>query len=122
LSDRPVIAFYWSPDGQNLAFLTLDTVNGRIGLRWNIWDGRATRQYAGFFPSQELLENYIPFFDQYAQSHRIWSPQSDAIVFAGTLENGNSGVWVQPTGASGDQEAEPPVNIGAGVIATWSPH
>ncbi len=122
LSDRPVIAFYWSPDGQKLAFLTLDTVNGHIGLRWNIWDGRGTRTYAGFFPSQELLENYIPFFDQYAQSHRIWSPQSDAIVFAGTLEDGKSGVWVQPIGASGDEQTAAPVNIGTGVIATWSPH
>ena len=122
LSNRPVIAFYWSPDGQKLAFLTLDAVNGRIGLRWNIWNGRVTRQYAGFFPSQELLENYIPFFDQYAQSHRIWSPQGDAIVFAGTLENGKSGVWVQPVGASEDQQAAPPINIGAGVSATWSPH
>jgi TolB protein len=122
LSDRPVVAFYWSPDGQKLAFLTLDTVNGHIGLRWNIWNGKVTRQYVGFFPSQELLENYIPFFDQYAQSHRIWSPQSDAIVFAGTLEDGTSGVWVQSIGASGDQQGAAPVNIGAGVIATWSPH
>lgn len=125
LSDRPVVAFYWSPDGQKLAFLALDTINGHIGLRWNVWDGRVTRQYAGFFPSQELLENYLPFFDQYAQSHRIWSPDSDAFVFVGTLENGESGVWVQQVGASGAAEGHAvtaPVNIGAGVIATWSPH
>lgn len=121
LSERPVVAFYWSPDGQKLAFLTLDTVEGRIGLRWNVWDGEATRQYAAFFPSQELLENYLPFFDQYAQSHRIWSPKSDAFVFAGTLENGESGVWVQPLGADGAQREVPPVRIGDGVIATWSP-
>jgi TolB protein len=117
LSDRPVLAFYWSPDGSKLAFLTLDTVNGRIGLRWNVWDGKATRQYAGFFPSQELLQNYLPFFDQYAQSHRIWSPSSDAFVFAGTLENGESGIWVQPIG----DDAASPVSLGSGVLATWSP-
>lgn len=121
LSDRPVLAFYWSPDGQKLAFLTLETVKGHIGLRWSVWDGQATRQYAGFFPSQELLENYLPFFDQYAQSHRIWSPNSDAFVFAGTLENGQSGVWVQPVGSGDGQQAAAPVRIGSGVIATWSP-
>lgn len=121
LSDRPVLAFYWSPDGQKLAFLTLDTINGRIGLRWNVWDGQDVRQYAGFFPSQELLENYLPFFDQYAQSHRIWSPKSDAFVFAGTLETGQSGVWVQPVGSGDGQQVAAPVSIGPGVIATWSP-
>jgi TolB protein len=117
LSDRPVLAFYWSPDGRKLAFLALDTVNGRIGLRWNVWDGQATRRYAGFFPSQELLQNYLPFFDQYAQSHRIWAPSSDAFVFAGTLENGESGIWVQEVG----DDAASPVSIGPGVLATWSP-
>lgn len=121
LSDRPVLAFYWSPDGQKLAFLTLDTINGHIGLRWNVWDSQVTRQYTGFFPSQELLENYLPFFDQYAQSHRIWSPKSDAFVFAGTLENGESGVWVQPVGSGDGQQEAVPVSIGTGVIATWSP-
>jgi TolB protein len=70
-------------------------------------------------PSSELLQNYLPFFDQYAQSHRIWAPASDAFVFAGTLENGDSGVWVQPlaTGA----ESKPPVSLGPGVFATWAP-
>jgi TolB protein len=117
LSDQPVLAFYWSPDSQKLAFLTLDTVNGRIGLRWNVWDRQGTRRYAGFFPSSELLERYLPFFDQYAQSHRIWSPSSDAFVFAGTLESGESGVWVQSVG----ENAEAPVSLGSGVMATWSP-
>jgi TolB protein len=117
LSAEPVLAFYWSPDGEKLAYLALDRVSGRIGLRWNVWDGQVTREYAGFFPTRELLQNYLPFFDQYAQSHRIWSPESDALVFAGTLENGRTGVWVQPVG----DETVAPVSLGTGVLATWSP-
>ena len=43
LSDRPVLAFYWSPDGQKLAFLTLDTVNGTdwVALECVGWQGHA---------------------------------------------------------------------------------
>jgi TolB protein len=120
LSDRPVLAFFWSPDSRKLAYLTLDSINGRIGLRWNVWDGEGTQQYAGFFPSPELLQSYLPFFDQYAQSHRIWAPDSSAFVFPGTLENGDSGVWVQELAAAGSAAA-PPINLGPGVFATWSP-
>jgi TolB protein len=117
VSDQPVIAFYWSPDSSKLAFLSLDTINGRIGMRWNVWDDSGTQRYSAFFPTRELLQNYLPFFDQYAQSHPIWSPASDAFVFAGTLENGRSGVWVQRVGA----EEVPPERVGDGVLATWSP-
>jgi TolB protein len=118
LSEGPVPAFFWSPDGQKLAYLALDRVGGRVGLRWNVWDGKTTREYAGFFPTRELLQNYLPFFDQYAQSHRIWSPDSDALVFAGTLEDGRTGVWVQQVGAG---EVAAPLSLGTGVSATWSP-
>jgi TolB protein len=117
ISAEPVIAFFWSPDSSKLAFLALDSVNRRIGMRWSVWDESGTQDYAAFFPTRELLQNFLPFFDQYAQSHRIWSPASDALVFAGTLANGQSGVWVQPIGG----EEAPPVRLGDGVLATWSP-
>jgi TolB protein len=31
-------------------------------------------------PSPLFLAQYLPFFDQYARSHRLWSPRSDALV------------------------------------------
>ncbi len=117
ITNLPTLAFYWSPDSQKLAYLTLDRVGNRLGMRWSVWDGQRSRQYARFLPSNELQRNYLPFFDQYAQSHRIWSPASDAFVFAGTLANGESGVWVQML----SEENMPPANIGPGVSATWSP-
>ena len=62
------------------------------------------------------MRDYLPYFDQYAQSHRIWSPDSSALVFAGTLANGERGVWVQM-----DEEGVAPLSLGAGVSATWAP-
>jgi TolB protein len=116
VTERPVLAFYWSPDGQKLAFVTLDTLNGRLALRWNVWDGAKTTEYAIFAPSHTYLDTYLPFFDQYAQSHRIWSPASDAFVFAGALDNDKRGIWLQKLGAGED-----PVMVMPGEFASWSP-
>lgn len=116
ISNRPVTAFFWSPDGSKLAYLALEAVNGRVGTRWLVWDGETTREHAAFFPSRVFLRDYLPYFDQYAQSHRVWSPDSSALVFAGTLEDGERGVWVQA-----DVEGAEPVSLGSGVSAIWSP-
>jgi TolB protein len=118
LTDNPVMAFFWSPDGSKLAFLALEAVNGRVGTRWYVWDGAATRQYAAFYPSRVLLRDYLPYFDQYAQSHRLWSPDGSAFVFAGVLANGESGIWLQHVDEEG---AAVPVSLGPGEFATWSP-
>lgn len=76
------------------------------------------RQYAAFYPSRVLLRDYLPYFDQgSAQSHRLWSPDGSAFVFAGTLANGESGIWLQPV----DEAEAAPVSLGPGEFATWSP-
>lgn len=116
VTNEPVLAFYWSPDGSRLAYLSPEFAGGRFGLRWSVWDGRRATKYALFFPSTVFVENYLPFFDQYAQSHRIWAPDSSAFVFAGTLPDGRSGIWVQDVVAGGE-----PRLLGPGVVASWSP-
>lgn len=116
VTSNPVLAFHWSPAGDRLAYMTAEFIRGRVGLRWEVWDGRRSTPYTGFFPSSVYLENYLPFFDQYAQSHRIWSPESDAFVFAGTLADGRSGIWVQDVEAGSE-----PRLISDGTVAFWSP-
>jgi TolB protein len=81
-----------------------------------VWDGRTSTPFAGFLPSRAYLDHYLPFFDQYAQSHRVWSADSSAFVFAGTLTDGRSGVWVQKV-----VEGSEPAFIGPGVFAAWAP-
>lgn len=116
LSDGPVLAFAWSPDGEALFFLTAETEGNRVWLRVNIWDGTAIRGYARFAPSPTFLREYLPFADQYMQSVRFWAPDSSAVVYAGVGEDGRRGVWVQP--ANGDAQAE---LVTDGLFATWSP-
>ena len=116
ITSNPVLAFFWSPAGDKLAYLGLEFVAGRLGLRWYVWDGQTATPYAGFLPTRAFLENYLPFFDQYAQSHRVWASDGSAFVFAGTLTDGRSGVWVQRLAPETAPEA-----MGPGVFATWSP-
>ena len=77
-----VVAFFWSPDGRKLAYLTL---NGAPGvLRWNVLDVANGSRWplVDFIPSDDQL-TVVQFFDQYAHSHSVWSPDSTSLVFAG---------------------------------------
>lgn len=116
LSDNPVLAFFWSPDGGSLFFLSAEAEPGRAWLRVNVWDGEEVRQYDRFVPSTIFLRDYLRFADQYMQSLRFWSPDSSAIVYAGQGEDGTRGVWVQSI--TGDTPAQ---LVAEGFFATWSP-
>lgn len=116
LSTDPAIAFFWSPDGSALYFLTVEPTVDQIWLRVNVWDGTAVQQYARFVPSPSFARDYLPFADQYMQSVRFWSPDSNAIVYAGQAEDGTAGIWVQ----SIEEGAEAQLVV-AGTFATWSP-
>lgn len=116
LSTEPAIAFFWSPDGSGLYFLTVELLFGRVWLRVNVWDGDDVRQYGRFLPSPDFLRDYLRFADQYMQSMRFWAPDSSAVLYTGQGESGAIGVWVQ----SLDGEA-PPELVAPGTFATWSP-
>lgn len=120
-----VVAFFWSPDGTKLAYVTLAETSGV--LLWNIMDvetGEA-QPLVEFVPSIDQL-TVFQFFDQYAQSHTQWSPDGNSIVFSGRLA-GNA------VSASTAQQAPDRIivmviapyftvdTIGDGTLAFWSP-
>ncbi len=111
LTDEFVIASFWSPDGRRLATLTLVGAGGertiqaagdlalpvalpvqaqRTTLALKVIDVDAgTAQPLGVFtPSPLFVAQYLPFFDQYARSHRLWSPDSDALVVPALDDDG----------------------------------
>ncbi|GIV83151.1 MAG: hypothetical protein KatS3mg052_0158 [Candidatus Roseilinea sp.] len=73
-----------------------------------------------FEPVEAFVNYFLPFFDQYALSHRIWSPDSDAIVLpmAKRDEAGDERplIYVVPTPRRGG----PPRPIAEGNMAFWS--
>ena len=82
--DLPVLAFFWSPDGTKIALVTLSDKQG--ALAWALYDVASDERMrlVDFAPSAEQL-TVFQFFDQYAYSHSVWSPDSSSIVFAGDL-------------------------------------
>jgi TolB protein len=116
ISNDPVVSFFWSPDGQKLAYLAVEEVAGSLRLRWQVWDGEHSQPYAAIVPTRTFLQGYLAFFDQYAQSMTIWAPDSSAFVYAGLDDESRPGVWVQELAA----EAEA-FFVGPGVFAAWSP-
>jgi TolB protein len=115
LSAAPVLAFFWSPDGSKLAYLAADASSAALRLRWYTWDGERSQSFASVVPTRTYLQSYLAFFDQYAQSTSMWSPDSTAFAYAAVDPETGSGIWVQHM-----EEAEP-VRVGRGVYVAWSP-
>ena len=124
--DEIVVAFFWSPNGRMIAYVTF--AEGAEGLRWNILDVASGQRWplVDFVPTRDQM-NLLVFFDQFAYSHRVWSPDSRALVFAGGIV-GNVGVSaslsLQETPKVLVLSVEPASTaqtLADGILATWSP-
>ena len=139
LSEETVLAFFWSPDGRKIAYISspdqdlggievfapADTKSARRlskpvaqrlpEMNLSVIDVQSGQglQLATFTPSHTFISQFLPFFDQYALSHRLWSPGSDAIVLP-IVEQRERKIVVVPIG--GGQMRQ----IGTGSIAFWS--
>ncbi|MDQ2965601.1 MAG: hypothetical protein M3R57_07110 [Chloroflexota bacterium] len=109
-------AFFWSPDGAKLLSLLPEATPERLWFRWNVWEDGSSFSTGRFVPSLVFSRDYLQFFEQYAQSMSLWSPDGSAFVYAAEDESGETGVWIQP--AIPDAA---PVRLADGVFATWSP-
>jgi TolB protein len=116
VTDETVSAFFWSPDGERLLYLDQDPADGRVWFRWGVWHGRRPFYTPRFLPSQVMIEQYLPFFEQYAQSMSLWSPDASAFAYAGMNEDGDAGIWIQS--ARSDRA---PVLVSDGTFVAWSP-
>ena len=114
----PVLTFLWSPDGKRIAYITeADDETPAVAFRaqpapslaWNVLEVATgeTRTFKSFVPSAEFL-NVLPFFDQYAQSIRLWDKSGERLVYAD-----RDGVWTLDvaTGAA--------VRVDSGVLGMW---
>ena len=123
LVDEPVLAFFWSPSGLKIAYVAVDPMRG--DLTWKVIDrdGGQARELVTFVPSREYLTT-LTFFDQYAPSNSIWSPDGTHLLFAGLVEDSEGAAYL----ASNDESLIYVANadgssvkvIAAGSIAFWS--
>ena len=79
----------WSPDGRRLLMASVAQQDaGGASLVWHVWDGDKSVELARFAPSVAFLSNYLRFADQYTETPRLWSPESDAITFGAATADG----------------------------------
>ena len=142
LMDGSVIAFFWSPDGRRIATLELAAPGGpSAGVPSVVEASTAGRQLAAATPApavevhlsfvdvasgqvrgdraiqlgDEFISTILPYFDQYALSHRLWAPDSTAIVLPLVDARGRARVVV--VGAGGTA----PRTISEATSGFWSP-
>jgi TolB protein len=136
LSRDMVAAFFWSPNGRYLATISLDqgfegdTVegNGRrvlgktnaqrhpeINMNLTLIEVATGEKYKlmTFHPTVIFITQFLPYFDQYALSHRIWSPDSTAVVLP-MISEGKNQITVIPIDGS------PSRSLAEGDMPSWS--
>ena len=127
LVDDQLLAFFWSPQGDSIAWIGIDPLSRAMDLAVStVESGQAAgepRHLFRFSPTGEMF-TWFSFFDQYAYSHSIWAPDGSALVISGTdgpepaRRNGSgpSGGQVYVVGVStGDAR-----RIASGKVAVWS--
>jgi len=107
-------AFFWSPTGSALLLLTVTGRGSSRVARWGVWSGDHVVTSDPYQPSQTFGEQYLPFFDQYAQAFTPWAPDGSAFAFAGVID-GTAGVYVQPV------DGGAPTRVSDGGLVLWSP-
>ena len=112
-----VNGFFWSPDGQKLAYLH-QVATEESWLQWRVVDltTGVERGYNVFTPSYQM-RYVIASFDQYAQSHRFWSPDGRYLVYADQDKDRVERVYLVDTLA---ERGTPPIFIDEGTIGFWS--
>ena len=129
-----VISFFWSPNSQQIAYLTLAAPPGSFeavapgghllaqsqqqpaGIAWSILSVETgdVKQYGSFFPTRETVY-LLQYFDQFAQSHRVWSSDSRHLLYSEITSEGPAVNLLDTT-----QAGSVPFTIAEGTIGIWS--
>jgi len=88
-----------------------------LGLRLVFIDiaGGAVRSQRTVHLTDTFVSQLLPFFDQYALSHRLWSPDGTSLVLPAIAEGGAGEILVVRADGSD------PVRVASGSVAFWQP-
>ncbi len=141
LLDGTVIASWWSPDGKTIAALRIQPIAASDASPSPAASGSppaggspapspsAPPQEVRLFfvdvasgatsstvvqPSQLFIDQFFPYFDQYALSHRLWAPDSSSFLMPEADPSGVMHVSVIPRDGGAASTID-------GAFAFWSP-
>lgn len=113
-----VQAFFWSPDSTRLGYINWLALPDQDWAQWrtiNVESGE-DRGFNPFYPSFHM-RTMIGSFNQYAQSHRLWSPDGQYLVYADRDAALVERVWLVDTLAP---KGTNPQLVDEGSIGVWS--
>ena len=119
----PCMAFFWAPGARRLATVAWDPRAGLMRLGLTELQGPRSAELCSFFPTREQFF-HLHFFEQYADSHPLFSPDGGTIVFAGHRRRPQPGEAHDPPGILLLDLAIPhaaPVRLADGHVATFPP-
>jgi TolB protein len=123
-----VVGFFWSPDGSQIAYIAIereepgttakpDPQQPRVRAQWYVYnvDTDVSNRLAPFIPTRDMIY-YLSFYDQFARSHSLWSPDSHYLVY-GEIQEGRRTIvsLIDVT-----QPGTTPVEIAEGSIGIFS--
>jgi TolB protein len=129
-SDTNIVAHFWSPQSDRVAYVVLSRQpdmqqglrsNGRMRLgqanpvlKWRVLDVKTgtLKEIATFIPTQDMIY-LLTFFDQFARSHSLWSPDGRFIAYGATDDAGKDNVMI--VGMTGN-----PLKVASGTMGIWS--
>ena len=118
-----IIGFFWSPDGEKIAYfkslVAQEEIDGEIKQFsylelhvLSIIDGTSNNLFS-FAPS-ELFAALLPYIDQYQRTFTIWSPDSQYLALSAYTEQGPAIVVAQA-----ESNFEPRI-LEFGMLPVWS--
>ncbi|HRW07764.1 MAG TPA: hypothetical protein P5121_21830 [Caldilineaceae bacterium] len=111
-------AFFWAPDSMRLGYINWLALPDQDWAQWrtiNVVSGE-DRGFNAFYPSFHM-RTMIGSFNQYAQSHRLWSPDGQYLVYADRDAALVERVWLVDTLAP---KGTNPRLVDEGAIGIWS--
>ena len=118
--NEPILAFIWSPDGSRIVYVSIDRAAQQFSWKVLAMDGTLPRLLTDFIPSDDLF-TMLSFFDQYAYSNSLWSPDGTQLVFSGQVPRPDGSVALGDEVFVIDVDGnQPPVAIADGSLAFWS--
>ena len=142
LVEGSVVGFFWAPDGRTIAALRLarpgdqtaqgipavttaararpvaaatPTPGAEVRLAFIDVATGALRSERVVQPGVGFVDQILPYFDQYALSHRVWAPDSASIVLPLVDATGRAQIVVLPADGTDSR------TIAHGESAFWSP-
>jgi len=113
-----ISGFFWSPDGTRIGYLSRLALRDTAWMQWRVYDlaQDLDRGFAAFNPSYQM-RYVVSSFNQYAQSHRLWSPDGRYLVYADQDDARVERIWLVDTFAERGAE---PILVAEGSMGFWS--